>query len=112
MIATCVRRSIHGFSCVRRGIHGFREYPPVPTLATSPTPAPGPASSWRSPSRPVTAALPTSQRYQQIKELNDLGEFDYVLCHGVFFRVPLDVQKAILDLCRRQLAPDGHAFVS
>lgn len=43
---------------------------------------------------------------------DDPGEFDYILCHGVFSWVPPEVQGAILDLCRRQLAPNGVAFVS
>ncbi|MEO6809163.1 MAG: class I SAM-dependent methyltransferase [Isosphaeraceae bacterium] len=43
---------------------------------------------------------------------DDLGEFDYILCHGVFSWVPPDVQEAILELCRRQLASNGVAFIS
>jgi SAM-dependent methyltransferase len=40
------------------------------------------------------------------------GTFDYVICHGVYSWVPPEVQRKILDICARQLAPDGLAFVS
>jgi methyltransferase-like protein/SAM-dependent methyltransferase len=42
----------------------------------------------------------------------DLGEFDYVICHGVYSWVPAPVAELILRLCRRHLAPAGLAFVS
>ena len=42
----------------------------------------------------------------------ELGEFDYVLAHGVYSWVPLAVQEAILDVCRDHLAPHGVAYVS
>ncbi len=38
--------------------------------------------------------------------------FDYILCHGVFSWVPAPVREALLDFCRRALAPSGFAFVS
>lgn len=40
------------------------------------------------------------------------GPFDYIVCHGVFSWVPAEVREAILDCCRRLLAPQGVAFVS
>lgn len=40
------------------------------------------------------------------------GEFDYVLCHGVFSWVPREVQEKILEMCRQHLSPDGVAYVS
>ncbi len=40
------------------------------------------------------------------------GCFDYILCHGVFSWVPSTVREALLDFCRRSLAPTGFAFVS
>ena len=43
---------------------------------------------------------------------DDLGEFDYVIAHGVYSWVPEDVRGALLDACRRFLAPQGVAFVS
>lgn len=41
-----------------------------------------------------------------------LGEFDYIICHGVYSWVPPEVQAAILRVCRQNLAPDGVAYVS
>jgi methyltransferase-like protein/cyclopropane fatty-acyl-phospholipid synthase-like methyltransferase len=41
-----------------------------------------------------------------------LGEFDYIICHGVFSWVTPDVQEKILDVCRANLAPNGVAYVS
>jgi methyltransferase-like protein/2-polyprenyl-3-methyl-5-hydroxy-6-metoxy-1,4-benzoquinol methylase len=43
---------------------------------------------------------------------DDLGEFDYVICHGVYSWVPHDVQDRLLALCRSRLAPGGLAFLS
>ena len=40
------------------------------------------------------------------------GEFDYVICHGVFSWVPPAVQDKIVEICRRHLAPNGVAYVS
>jgi len=40
------------------------------------------------------------------------GEFDYILCHGVFSWVPEPVREAILRLCCAHLAPNGLAVVS
>src|SRR5262245_39911395 len=42
----------------------------------------------------------------------ELGTFDYIVSHGVYSWVPADVQTAILDVCARNLAPDGVAYVS
>jgi SAM-dependent methyltransferase len=41
-----------------------------------------------------------------------LGEFDYILAHGVYSWVPEDVRNALLQAIRRHLAPQGVAFVS
>lgn len=43
---------------------------------------------------------------------DELGEFDYIVCHGVYSWVPPHIQDAILDVCRRHLAPNGIAYVS
>jgi methyltransferase-like protein/cyclopropane fatty-acyl-phospholipid synthase-like methyltransferase len=40
------------------------------------------------------------------------GQFDYIICHGVYSWVPPAVQDKILDICRRNLAPGGVAYVS
>jgi methyltransferase-like protein/SAM-dependent methyltransferase len=41
-----------------------------------------------------------------------LGQFDYIICHGVYSWVPPSVQEKILDICKTNLTPDGIAFVS
>jgi methyltransferase-like protein len=41
-----------------------------------------------------------------------LGEFDYIVCHGVYSWVPAVVQDKILAICGRQLAANGIAYVS
>lgn len=40
------------------------------------------------------------------------GRFDYIICHGVYSWVPAEVRDQILALCRRNLSPDGVAYVS
>jgi methyltransferase-like protein len=42
----------------------------------------------------------------------ELGTFDYVLCHGVYSWVPPEVQDKILRVCSGQLSPQGVAYVS
>ncbi|MDW8323208.1 MAG: methyltransferase regulatory domain-containing protein [Burkholderiales bacterium] len=42
----------------------------------------------------------------------DLGQFDYVIAHGLFSWVPADTRAALLALVRRCLAPHGLAYVS
>lgn len=43
---------------------------------------------------------------------DDLGRFDYIICHGVYCWVPDAVQEKILSICSRNLAPHGVAYVS
>ena len=40
------------------------------------------------------------------------GQFDYIICHGVFSWVPRAIQDHILRVCSRNLAADGVAYVS
>jgi methyltransferase-like protein/SAM-dependent methyltransferase len=42
----------------------------------------------------------------------DLGEFDYIVCHGVYSWVPAAVQERILEIFARHLAPQGIAYLS
>ena len=42
----------------------------------------------------------------------ELGEFDYIIVHGVYSWVPEDVRDAVLSLMGRHLAPQGVGFVS
>jgi SAM-dependent methyltransferase len=41
-----------------------------------------------------------------------LGEFDYIIAHGVYAWVPAPVRDALMRLIGRTLAPSGLAFVS
>jgi SAM-dependent methyltransferase len=43
---------------------------------------------------------------------DDLGEFDYIIAHGLYSWVPAPVRERILALCARQLAPNGVAYIS
>ncbi|WP_051378757.1 methyltransferase regulatory domain-containing protein [Derxia gummosa] len=40
------------------------------------------------------------------------GEFDYLVCHGVFSWIPPEVQDKVLDLAARSLGPEGVAYIS
>ncbi len=42
----------------------------------------------------------------------DMGSFDYVICHGVYSWVPAEVREKILSACAENLAPEGVAYVS
>jgi methyltransferase-like protein/2-polyprenyl-3-methyl-5-hydroxy-6-metoxy-1,4-benzoquinol methylase len=54
-----------------------------------------------------------SLRQASILDLgDDLGRFDYILCHGVYSWVPAPVQDRILAICRQHLSPPGVAYVS
>jgi SAM-dependent methyltransferase len=48
-----------------------------------------------------------------LRDLDDnLGLFDYIICHGTLSWVPADVQERILELCSAHLAPQGIAYIS
>ena len=40
------------------------------------------------------------------------GMFDYIIVHGIFSWVPKEVQEKILEICKKNLTPDGVAYVS
>ncbi len=40
------------------------------------------------------------------------GKFDYIVCHGVYSWVPASVRKAIMEVIRDRLSPNGVAYVS
>jgi methyltransferase-like protein/2-polyprenyl-3-methyl-5-hydroxy-6-metoxy-1,4-benzoquinol methylase len=44
--------------------------------------------------------------------LAELGQFDFVIAHGVYSWVPKDVQDALLSAFRRLLTPEGVAYIS
>ncbi|NWG75594.1 MAG: methyltransferase domain-containing protein [Rubrivivax sp.] len=43
---------------------------------------------------------------------DDLGEFDFIIAHGVYSWVPDFVREALLSACRRLLKPHGVAYIS
>jgi cyclopropane fatty-acyl-phospholipid synthase-like methyltransferase len=50
---------------------------------------------------------------RDLRDLDEsLGQFDYIIAHGLFSWIPKDVQHQLLDLCRRLLAPNGLAYIS
>jgi cyclopropane fatty-acyl-phospholipid synthase-like methyltransferase/methyltransferase-like protein len=63
----------------------------------------------------VAALGLTNIELEQV-DLRDLGEesgvFDYIIAHGVYSWVPADVQEKLLDVCARQLAAGGVAYIS
>jgi SAM-dependent methyltransferase len=42
----------------------------------------------------------------------ELGEFDYVIVHGLYAWAPAPVREAVLSACRSHLSTDGIAYVS
>src|SRR5262245_32662991 len=47
-----------------------------------------------------------------ILEMDDrFGQFDYIICHGVYSWVPAEVQEKILTICQNLLAGQGVAYV-
>lgn len=42
----------------------------------------------------------------------EFGQFDYIICHGVYSWVPDDVKEAILRVLSENLAPDGLGYIS
>ena len=52
-------------------------------------------------------------KHLSITDVNDsMGQFDYIVCHGVYSWVPEPVRRKILDICATQLTPQGIAYVS
>jgi methyltransferase-like protein/ubiquinone/menaquinone biosynthesis C-methylase UbiE len=43
---------------------------------------------------------------------SELGQFDYLIAHGLFSWVPEAVRERILAICRAHLAPHGVAYIS
>lgn len=42
----------------------------------------------------------------------ELGEFDYIICHGVYSWVPRPVQEKIMTICSQRLTAEGVAYIS
>jgi methyltransferase-like protein/SAM-dependent methyltransferase len=52
-------------------------------------------------------------KVMSIADINkDFGEFDYIICHGVYSWVPHEVQDAILRICGENLTAQGVGYVS
>ena len=50
---------------------------------------------------------------QSFTEIDEkLGDFDYIICHGVYSWVPPLVQEAIMKITRARLSPHGVAYIS
>ena len=41
-----------------------------------------------------------------------MGEFDYIIAHGVYSWIPDEIRDRLLDVCRERLAPQGVAVIS
>ncbi|HEV2498373.1 MAG TPA: class I SAM-dependent methyltransferase [Terriglobia bacterium] len=54
----------------------------------------------------------TLRKMDIMEVTKDLGEFDYILAHGVYSWVPPAVQDELLAICAQNLAPNGVAYVS
>jgi SAM-dependent methyltransferase len=66
--------------------------------------------------REMATALDVRNVELRAMSLTDLGEeigqFDYILCHGVYSWVTPRVQEKILELFARHLAPSGVGYIS
>ena len=52
-------------------------------------------------------------RHQSISDLREgEGQFDYIICHGVYSWVPSSVRDAIMRVCRENLSEHGIAYIS
>jgi methyltransferase-like protein len=60
------------------------------------------------------AGLPNIElRHADVMALDaSLGQFDYIIAHGLFSWVPRPVQDRMLALCGELLAPNGIAYIS
>ena len=47
-----------------------------------------------------------------VMDLATLGQFDFIICHGVYSWVPENVQEAILSAFDTMLSPEGVAYIS
>lgn len=52
-------------------------------------------------------------KHMSISDIDEsLGQFDYIICHGVYSWVPNEVQESILRVIEKNLKDDGIAYVS
>lgn len=54
-----------------------------------------------------------SLKHLNILEVDSsLGQFDYIIAHGIYSWVPEPVREKMLAICREQLNPNGVAYIS
>ena len=53
-----------------------------------------------------------SLREMDVADAADLGEFDYIIAHGLYSWVPQHVREKVIALCGRSLAANGVAYLS
>ncbi|MDP6723029.1 MAG: class I SAM-dependent methyltransferase [Pirellulaceae bacterium] len=52
-------------------------------------------------------------RHADIRDVDPTwGQFDYIICPGVYSWTPREIQDKIMAICQANLAPNGVAFVS
>jgi SAM-dependent methyltransferase len=66
--------------------------------------------------REAAAALGLANIQFHVMDLTELpgslGQFDYVICHGLYSWIPLPVREKLLDVIAASLTPNGIAYVS
>jgi methyltransferase-like protein/cyclopropane fatty-acyl-phospholipid synthase-like methyltransferase len=51
--------------------------------------------------------------HASITEINEAyGQFDYIICHGIFSWVAQDIRDKIFEICQSRLSPQGIAYIS
>jgi hypothetical protein len=64
----------------------------------------------------TAAALGVTNARFHVMDLTELpgplGQFDYIICHGLYSWVPLDVREKMLAVIEASLTPAGIAYVS
>jgi SAM-dependent methyltransferase len=51
-------------------------------------------------------------RHGDVRAVTDLGEFDYVIAHGLYSWIPADARDALLATIREHMVPNGIAYIS
>ena len=51
-------------------------------------------------------------KHQSILEFQSNDTFDYIICHGLFSWVPIEVRNQVFAICQQYLAKNGVAYIS
>lgn len=51
-------------------------------------------------------------KQQSILDFNSAEPFDYIICHGLFSWVPIEVQNHVFEICQQYLSKNGVAYIS